>query len=149
MENKFIITLIIGFGVLQYSKNQNTFVKVVFGGQLLALFFRFFDNLEFHVFSFYTMFGMALLMLTYSIWNKQYTKQKRGVLMVILLPFLIQNFYAFQHYPYQSQIAVLLVIPVISWMYIVLAKRSEYKVELPVVSIFASLALLQTVSFYF
>ncbi len=78
----------------------------------------------------------------YMLLNKGFTIKDKALILLIVIPVFIRYFFLMQHYPYVNLIALLMVIPVISYFVIIINKFKQLKNEIGFVTIIAIDALI-------
>jgi hypothetical protein len=138
MEYKYIMIIAGVFGLIQYFMNQDQFVRLILGGQLIAITLTFIPIHNFANAGFLLFALTVFLAIIYALTKHPIVKGKKLLISLMAVPILFLNIYTIQRLPNAGILGLIMIISVLAYLIILVTNLKKYKSEIGFLTIMAA-----------
>lgn len=137
MPYKYFIIAAGIFGLIQYFRNDDQFVRLILGGQLIAITLTLIPIHNFASAGF-LLFALTVFMtIIYALTKHPIIKGKKLLIILMAVPILFINIYTIQRLPNAGILGLIMIIPVLAYLIVLVTNLKKYKSEIGFLTILA------------
>lgn len=130
MDYKYFMLVAGIFGLIQYFQNKDQFVRLILGGQIIAITLTFIPVRNFSNAGFLLFALTVFLTIIYALTKHPIIKGKKLLISLMAVPILLLNIYTIQKLPHADTLGLTMIIPVLAYLVIFFSSLKKYKSEI-------------------